>query len=128
MFVLIANDMRASQVEIGYPVVRAETAQELLDFLVAERVESYSDGQWGKTFRAGGPLEWYNDPFNGIDSPLPDARGSMMVHRHGIVCVGTLEERIILAKENIVLQVTAQWEGILALPTLPLDGKDNDGM
>jgi hypothetical protein len=43
-------------------VARASTRQSLLDFIQRERVEPYSDGQWKKVFRKGGPLEWYNPP------------------------------------------------------------------
>jgi hypothetical protein len=74
-YVLVMNDMRSPKIEYGEIVCWAETAQELIDFMDSERAdEPYRspgrDGPetWGKTFREGGPLEWYNDP--GSDSPF----------------------------------------------------------
>jgi hypothetical protein len=63
MWVLMLNDMRASQVEILHPVCRAESREALEAFLERESVAGYQDGQWGKAFRQGGPLEWYNPPW-----------------------------------------------------------------
>ena len=63
MFVLQLNDMRASQVEILTPVARVETREELEKCLKDNEVEPYRDGRWGKDYRQGGPLEWYNKPF-----------------------------------------------------------------
>lgn len=63
MWVLLLNDMRASNVETQEPVCKAETREELESYLQRETVEPYMDGQWGKHFRQGGPLEWYNPPF-----------------------------------------------------------------
>jgi hypothetical protein len=34
--------------------------EEIQGFLQAEKVTPYRDGPWGKTFRCGGPLEWFN--------------------------------------------------------------------
>lgn len=69
-FVLGMNDMRSANIERVRPVVRARDAEDLRQLLVRERVEPYLDGGWGKVFRAGGPLEWKNDPneirFGGI--------------------------------------------------------------
>lgn len=65
MFVLVLNDMRASQIEIVNPRFRAETKEELETFLESEKVEKYTtDNRWGKSYRQGGPLEWYNPPFS----------------------------------------------------------------
>lgn len=65
MWILVLNDMRASNVENIRPVAKAETEELLLAFLEAEKVEGYQDGQWAKVFRQGGPLEWYNPPWDG---------------------------------------------------------------
>ncbi len=65
-YVLFLNDMRASQIENVQPVFQAETPEELVALVDRERVEGYGDGQWSKRFRAGGPLEWYNDPEKGF--------------------------------------------------------------
>ncbi len=78
MWVLMLNDMRSSKAEILEAVAKAETKEQLEAFIERERVEPYSDPienpredtayaafpkSWGKTFRKGGPLEWYNPPF-----------------------------------------------------------------
>lgn len=63
MWVLLLNDMRSSKIEILCPVVRAETKQELLDFLAREKVPAYRDDGWSKNYRQGGPLEWFNPPW-----------------------------------------------------------------
>jgi hypothetical protein len=92
-WVLILNDMRG-RCEDMRPVARAETKEALLAFLEHERVEPYKDDgmhtivhdtdtlaqmaggpvvekipqyYWNKTFRKGGPLEWFNPPWG--DSP-----------------------------------------------------------
>lgn len=57
------NDMRASNIENLQPVCKAPTRQALDDLLTRERVENYRDGNWGKNFRQGGPLEWCNPPW-----------------------------------------------------------------
>jgi hypothetical protein len=64
MWVLLLNDMRASNIENLQPVCRAESYQELLNYVKREQVEPYRDGQWAKVFRKDGPLEWFNPPWN----------------------------------------------------------------
>lgn len=64
MWVLLLNDMRAPKVEILSPVVRADTREALEAFLKREEVEAYTDGRWGKVYRKGGPLEWFNRPWD----------------------------------------------------------------
>lgn len=51
-------------------MARAETVEELTQWLESETVEPYRDGQWSKAFRQGGPLEWYNPP-DGDDFYFP---------------------------------------------------------
>jgi len=66
MWILLLNDMRATtNIENLEPVCKAETREELESFLQRETVPGYFDGQWGKNFKKGGPLEWYNPPFSG---------------------------------------------------------------
>ena len=66
MWMLSLNDMRHSKSEELTNVAYAETKEELIDFLSREKVESYSiedgDKTWGKEYRQGGPLEWFNPP------------------------------------------------------------------
>lgn len=61
-WVLMLNDMRSPKFEWLTAVCQADDAQELLDLLERERVPTYRDGRWAKSFRQGGPLEWYNTP------------------------------------------------------------------
>lgn len=63
MWVLMLNDMRAPKIEMLEPVARAESKEALQAFIDHEKVEPYRDGQWGKTYRQGGPLEWKNAPY-----------------------------------------------------------------
>ncbi len=72
MYILLLNDMRAAHSEQLDPVVRADTLEQLFQFIKSEKVESYTDGKDGesgyygngvaynKAYRAGGPLEWCN--------------------------------------------------------------------
>lgn len=62
-YVLALNDMRAGRIQDTYPVCWSEDPEELEALMERESVEPYRDGTWGKTFRQGGPLEWYNRPF-----------------------------------------------------------------
>lgn len=64
MWVLRLNDMRAANIE-NLTLVATATEREALERHVAgEKVELYRDGQWAKVFRKGGPMEWFNDPWN----------------------------------------------------------------
>lgn len=65
MWLLKLNDMRASKIEIMTKICIAETPEALEEFLDSESVTPYQENGWGKTFRKGGPLEWYNPPFGG---------------------------------------------------------------
>ena len=61
MFVLQLNPMTANAERVN-PVAWAETREQLEAFLRSESVEPYKDGSWHCTFRAEGPLRWYNAP------------------------------------------------------------------
>ena len=99
MYVLVLNDMRMSNVEMSKPVVRAATREALEALLQRESVPGYRDGQWGKCFRQGGPLEWFNPPAD--------------VFRQGIIDVGTLPERI----DHAINDCTQWWNNtILPIP------------
>lgn len=92
MWVLCLNDMRASQVEILHPVARAETREALEALIQREKVEGYKDGQWGKSYRQGGPLEWCNPPWD-FES-----------YRH-FIDVGTREDAVRAAADRWEQQV-----------------------
>lgn len=84
MFVLQLNNMR-DKAEIIQPVAWAETQAALVAFLDRERVTPYiTEGHWHKCFRAGGPLEWFNEP---TGNPM-----EVWVDVPAIVDVGTRED------------------------------------
>jgi len=57
--------MRSPKVEMLEPVAKAETREELVSFLAREEApESWRDGRWGKSFKKGSVLEWYNKPYS----------------------------------------------------------------
>ena len=62
IFALRLNDMRESKIESTRTVFFAASPEPLSELLERERVAPYMDDIWGKVFRAGGPLEWYNAP------------------------------------------------------------------
>jgi hypothetical protein len=84
VWILYLNDMRMPHFEDLRPVVRADSMNELYALIDREKVAPYSDvsglpefseetepsisdyrcnsREWGKVFRKGGPLEWYNPP------------------------------------------------------------------
>lgn len=58
-YMLLANDMRSLKYE--HMTAVAIGSREEIDALVArETVSTCMDGQWAKSFRQGGPLEWLN--------------------------------------------------------------------
>lgn len=63
-WILQLNDMRYPKSEYLKPVCRADTAEEILALIERETVPTYRDGHWQKSFRAGGPLEWFNPPYD----------------------------------------------------------------
>ncbi len=82
MWLLFLNDMRFSKIEQVVAVCKAATKEELKAFIARETVAPYSDPvespredtayacfpkHWGKSFRKGGPLEWYNPPSDNPD-------------------------------------------------------------
>ena len=98
-FVLLLNDMRAQKTEVLTPVCRASTREALLTLLNRERVAQYADVGphhiahttdavaqifggtvveereeycWTKSFRKGGPLEWFNPPWGDDASAIRD--------------------------------------------------------
>jgi hypothetical protein len=95
MWILQLNDMRMPKVEMMTPVARADSREEIIALLERERVESYRDGQWGKSFRKGGPLEWFNPPWD---------------ENECIQNLGTLEEWLDLTRQK--------WERVVM--TLPI--------
>lgn len=97
MWVLVLNPMRG-RFEESNPVARAITKEELEAFVARERVEPYSDEgrdhSWSKTFRRGGPLEWFNPPALGDDSM-----------GRGFVDVGTAEDWAVRARMRFEEQI-----------------------
>jgi len=70
-WILMLNDMRRAHIEELSPVCRAASRQELMELIERETVPLYTThDKWHKTFREGGPLEWYNRPEGDIDRAL----------------------------------------------------------
>ena len=68
MFVLWLNPM-TDNVESRKAVAKADTREALEQLLERECVEPYQDDCWHKTYRKGGPLEWYNPPTDFFTPP-----------------------------------------------------------
>jgi len=111
------NDMRSDHVEVLQPVFRAKTKAALLGLLAVERVPFYTDGQWSKVFRQGGPLEWYNLPL-GYD-PLSDTPDSS----RWLINLGTREEFVEEAAEKARAHALVTYQFMLqTVPTFAVDG------
>lgn len=103
MFILQLNMMR-NRMESLDAIAYADTEQELHDLLARERVESYTEqgpGGFGseqtfrKNFRKGGPLEWYNPPYDYGNGQLVVGDGAS-----AIVKIGTRLEYMECAAEE----------------------------
>ncbi len=68
IFVLRLNDMRFPKIEQVMSVFKSTSRQTLQQLLDEERVETYQEPKgyndyfWVKSFKKGGPLEWFNTP------------------------------------------------------------------
>lgn len=62
MWILRLNDMRSPNIEMYEVVAKSESNYRLEQWLQCEKVEPYREDNWGKVYRKGGPLEWYNEP------------------------------------------------------------------
>lgn len=73
MWMLRLNDMRSSNIENLQNICVAESKEELESFLKNQEAESYNDTgsnsihgssyTYQKSYKKGGPLEWYNKPY-----------------------------------------------------------------
>jgi hypothetical protein len=59
VYILRGNDMRSAKFESRSSICTG-TREELDALIVRECVRPWRDGGWHKSFRAGGPLEWFN--------------------------------------------------------------------
>ena len=70
-YVFQANDMRSPKIENTQPVAVSDDKQRLIDYIKDQlhciiqggEYGSWKDGMWGKVFKAGSPLEWFNMPY-----------------------------------------------------------------
>lgn len=99
MWVLLLNDMRHAHIEQLTPVARAETKEQLIAFLQRETVEPYQDDHWSKTFKKGGPLEWFNPPWSNEPEHYQDvqsedewAEAARRRYRNTILCIPKVGE------------------------------------
>ncbi len=92
MYVLILNDMRSSQIQTCTRAVWADTKEELVKLMADCKVEPWNDeskigpGVWGKVYKKGSVLEWYNEPVD--------------YYGQGIKKLPTLDEALKEAEEN----------------------------
>lgn len=86
MWILSLSNMTGSKYENSLqPVAWADTREELEALMERERVEPYKDDRFSKSFRKGGPLEWFNPPHLGDD----DFFGILYINNYG-----TREEKV----------------------------------
>lgn len=64
VWVLQLNDMRSPKVEILTIVCTADSKEALEKLLQDNKVDNYRDGHWGKSYKQGSPLEWFNPPYH----------------------------------------------------------------
>jgi hypothetical protein len=76
MFILQLNDMRSAHYEINSPCAKANTKEDLLNFVNNLKVEIYKEGEnhnggrpWVKQFKKDSPLEWCNPPMCPEETP-----------------------------------------------------------
>lgn len=62
LFALVLNPMQ-DRAEAQSLIAFSESKEELTTLLRDELVEPYKDENWRKTYRKGGPLEWFNPPY-----------------------------------------------------------------
>jgi len=102
MWLLRLNNMQ-NHTEDATIVAWAETKEALEAFIARERVEPYDDGgentfsgstcAWRKSFRKGGPLQWFN--------PLETSYGAPAFSN-----VGTLEDHLKKCEANEIARWT----------------------
>jgi hypothetical protein len=66
-YVLVLNPMRG-RTEEQRMLAASENREELLAAWRGEEVQPYTDGEWRRVYRKGGPLEWFNPPFSDGDA------------------------------------------------------------
>lgn len=67
--ILVLNDMR-EHVMSSTVVAVADDPDKLDAFVKAEQVEVWIDDLWMKSFRKGGPLEWFQPPTYNSDGSI----------------------------------------------------------
>lgn len=84
MFILLLNNMKSAKIEYSDEVCWAETREALVEFMRRESVSTYEDEHYGKcfskTFRKGGPLEWYNRPFESLNQGIVEVTVEKMMN------------------------------------------------
>jgi hypothetical protein len=115
MWILRLNDMRDDHFESLRPAFRAETREALVALVERETVPggyTTHDGRWGKTFRAGGPLEWYNPPSPSFGEPCP-----------GVVCIPSQPGNLVFvgSREDWLEQAGRAYDAeVMSVPLAPI--------
>lgn len=103
IYTLVLNDMRSTNIEIGTLTKHiAYSKQDMVAFIRGE-AGSWKDGNWGKSFKKGSELEWFNGLANAEER---DTFG------HGInwqwISDTTLEELLAQGKVEVVPEIEAE--------------------
>lgn len=115
MFILFLNDVRSPKVGDMTAVCRSETKQALKDLIARETAAPYRDRVappgtpsyvYVKSFRKGGPLEWYNPP-----SDNPDYERGHFKHMQPLEEV--IRTQVEAVAKSIAAQLTEQYEALV---------------
>ena len=122
MWILFLNDIRDPKPESVKAVFRAENKDELQALVAREAVAPYEEAiehMWGKgkvpthskSFRKGGPLEWYNPPLAAHD------RGHF---KHMQPVDDVVKKQVEVASKQIEEQIRAYYTNLVtSLPECP---------
>ena len=81
-FGLYLNKMTDPKIEMRRLVVVSDSVEDIIKFLEMERVPDYKDGAWSKSFRRGGPLEWYNPPLKHCIRKWPNLHPDFSIYAY----------------------------------------------
>jgi hypothetical protein len=135
IFVLYLNDMRSPKIEIVEPVAASNDRAALVAWMEGELhrneagvIEAWSDTsgeetghhntrKWGKSFKKGGPLEWYNKPWEGTQADDPEKKYSVLYGhgRVGIHEIIPLDAAVQREMEQIETNLRDQYEALRGL-------------
>lgn len=84
-YTLMLNDMRLSNIEILDPVAQAEDPELLKNYVENHKAaELWREDTWGKVFKKGSPLEWFNEPYLPINGHDPFGHVQVFERIHAV--------------------------------------------